>query len=48
MSVWTERGIEITGFYNNRLSVTALAILLNSGHAKLRDVQVLIDQGWLE
>ncbi|GMH34505.1 hypothetical protein BSKO_02339 [Bryopsis sp. KO-2023] len=40
MSIWAERSLEISGAFNIRLSVTALAVLLKSGHPKLNDIQV--------
>lgn len=40
MSTWTERNVEITGARNIRHSITALVMLLKSGHSKLNEILV--------
>ena len=39
MRVWTERQIELRGFYNINLTSTALALLLASRHPALAEIQ---------
>lgn len=42
MSIWTERNVEITGARNIRHSITALVMLLKSGHSKLNEIMVSV------
>jgi hypothetical protein len=42
MRIWTERQIELRGFYEINLTSTALALLLASGHPALASVKVHI------
>ena len=39
MRVWTERQIELRGFYDINLTSTALALLLASRHPALAEIQ---------
>ena len=39
MRVWTERQIELRGFYNINLTSTALALLLASRHPAIAEIQ---------
>jgi hypothetical protein len=40
MRIWTERQIELRGYYEINLTSTALALLLSSGHPALTSIKV--------
>ncbi len=40
--MWTERAMEVRGSYEIRLSTTALAAILASGHPAMAAIQVLV------